>query len=69
MEQNVEQEQNGNCNKLTGLKPMVFNVSRTNLMGRSLDKVQTTQNGDEGSVLVGGATLMATCNLEKQSYF
>jgi hypothetical protein len=53
MEQNVKQEQNGNCNKLTCLKPMVFSVSRINLMGGSLDKVQQTQNGNEGSMLVG----------------
>jgi hypothetical protein len=38
MEQNVEWEQNGSCNKLTGLKPMVFSVSRTNSMGKSLPK-------------------------------
>ncbi len=53
VEQNVEQEQNGNCNKLTCLKPMVFSVSRINLLGRSLDKVQQTQNGDVGSMLMG----------------
>jgi hypothetical protein len=53
MEQNVEREKNGSCNKLTSLKPIVFSVSRTNSMGRSLDKVQQTQNGDEGSMLVG----------------